>query len=143
MTQTLDPLQVALPSPRRLPTGRDADAASPRSTVIEMAGSAVAAVALVWLCFSVAGITGPLGFVFCVVSAFVVIYGFVCWQQYGVLAMKDRLATVMIWTLALVAFIPLVAVILYVIIKGAAVVFAQFPHFFTADMTGPDGRSHR
>ncbi len=136
MTQTLDPIEVALPIPEAPPDRPRRRRRVARSTVIEMAGSAVAAVALVWLCFSVAGITGPLGFVFCVVSAFVVIYGFVCWQQYGVLAMKDRLATVMIWTLALVAFIPLVAVILYVIIKGAAVVFAQFPHFFTADMQG-------
>jgi phosphate transport system permease protein len=60
----------------------------------------------------------------------------VCWRKYGVVSMKDRLATVVIWTLALAALIPLVAVILYVIFKGAAVVFADFPHFFTADMTG-------
>ena len=46
--------------------------------------------------------------------------GFVCWLQYGVLAMKDRLATVVIWTGAFVAFIPLVAVIGYVIIKGSS-----------------------
>ena len=51
------------------------------------------------------------------------------------LAMKDRLATVAIWTGALSALIPLVAVIAYVIIKGAAVVFAQFPHFLLADMS--------
>jgi phosphate transport system permease protein len=64
------------------------------------------------------------------------IYGLVCWQLYGVLAMKDRLATVAIWSGALAAFIPLAAVILYVIIKGASVVFARFPHFFLADMSG-------
>ncbi|HXN62827.1 MAG TPA: phosphate ABC transporter permease PstA [Acidimicrobiales bacterium] len=91
--------------------------------------------ALVWLCFTVAGITGPLGFAICVICAFLLIYGVICWQQYGVLATKDRLATLAIWTGALVAFIPLVAVIAYVIFKGAAVVFAHFPHFFLADMT--------
>jgi phosphate transport system permease protein len=107
----------------------------PRSTLVEVVGSAVAAFALVWLCFSLAGVSGPLGFAFCVIAAFLVIYGVVCWQIYGVLTMKDRLATVIIWTGGLIAFIPLLAVILYVIIKGAATVFADFPHFFVADMS--------
>ena len=108
----------------------------PRSTVIELGGSAVAATALVWFSFTVAGITGPLGFAFCVLAAFVVIYGLICWQLYGVLAMKDRLATVAIWGGAMAAFIPLVAVILYVVFKGLLVVLAHFPHFLIADMTG-------
>ncbi len=136
MTQTLDPITASAPSAEEAPDRPRRRRRVPRSTVIEMGGSAVAAIALVWLCFSVAGITGPLGFAICAICAFFFIYGIVCWQQYGVLVMKDRLATVVVWTLALVAFIPLVAVILYVVLKGAAVVFAQFPHFFLADMSG-------
>ena len=136
MTQTLDPLQASLPVEEPVSERPNRPRRVPASTVIEMSGSAVAAVALVWLCFSVAGITCPLGFGVCAVTAFLLIYAIVCWLQYGVLQMKDRLATVVVWTLALLAFIPLVAVILYVIFKGASVVFAQFPHFFTADMTG-------
>ncbi|MBV8463024.1 MAG: phosphate ABC transporter permease PstA [Acidimicrobiales bacterium] len=101
-----------------------------------MAGSAAAAAALVWLIFSVAGISGALGFGICFLGAFLTIYGIICWQLYGMLAMKDRLATLAIWSGALVAFVPLVGVIAYVIIKGAAVVFADFPHFFLADMSG-------
>jgi phosphate transport system permease protein len=101
-----------------------------------MLGSAGAAIALVWLCFKVGGVIGPLGFAVCAVSGFLIIYGFVCWLQYGVLAMKDRLATVVIWTGAFVAFIPLVGVISYVIFKGLAVVIADFPHFLVADMSG-------
>jgi phosphate transport system permease protein len=108
----------------------------PRSTVIEMAGSAVAATALVWFVFSIAGIKGPLGEAFCILVAFVAIYGVICWQLYGVLAMKDRLATVAIWSGALAAFIPLVAVIVYVAFKGISVVWAHFPHFFLSDMSG-------
>jgi phosphate transport system permease protein len=108
----------------------------PRSTVIEMGGSAVAATALVWVCFTIAGIKGPLGFAFCVLIGFMVIYGVICWLLYGVLAMKDRLATVAIWSGALAAFIPLVAVILYVFFKGFYAVFKDFPHFFIADMSG-------
>lgn len=95
----------------------------------------MAALALVWLCFTVAGVSGPLGFALCAIAAFLTIYGVVCWQQYGVLAMKDRLATMGIWTGALMAMIPLLAVILYVIYKGAAVALAHFPHFFVADMS--------
>ena len=112
-----------------------------RAMVIETIGSAAAGTALVWLCFSVAGISGPLGFAICAVTAFLIIYGIVCWQKYGVLATKDRLATLAIWTGALVAFIPLVAVIVYVILKGASVVFAHFPHFLTADMSGLTAQS--
>lgn len=136
MTQTLEPVVSSQPvgdlgtdRPRRR-------RGVSRSMVIEASGSAVAAVALVWLCFTVAGITGPLGFAICCIVVFLFIYGFICWQRYGALAAKDRLATLAIWTGALVAFIPLVAVIFYVIFKGAAVVLAHFPHFFIADMTG-------
>jgi phosphate transport system permease protein len=136
VTQTLEPRAVVAPPPAQVPPDRPRRyGAVPRSTVIEMAGSAVAAVALVWLCFKVGGVTGPLGFAICVVSAFLIIYAVICWLRYGVLAMKDRLATVVIWTGALVAFIPLVGVISYVFIKGVSVVFADFPHFFLADMS--------
>jgi phosphate transport system permease protein len=135
VTQTLEPPKTSLPPDEPIVDRPGRRSAVPRSTVIEMVGSAAAAVALVWFAFTVAGITGPLGFAVCVVTAFLVIYGFVCWQLYGVLAMKDRLATVAIWTGALSALIPLVAVIAYVILEGIAVVFARFPHFFLADMS--------
>ena len=136
MTQTIEaremstlPVEPASDRPRR-------KRSVPRSTVIELGGSAVAATALVWLTFTVAGITGPLGFAFCVLAAFLAIYGLICWQLYGVLSMKDRLATVVIWSGAVAAFIPLVAVILYVVFQGISVVFARFPHFLVADMSG-------
>jgi phosphate transport system permease protein len=136
VTQTLDPPKTSLPPDEPPIVDRPGRrSAVPLSTVIEMVGSAVAAVCLVWFVFTIAEITGPLGFAICVVAAFFVIYGCVCWQLYGALAMKDRLATVTIWTGALSALIPLVGVIAYVVIKGAAVVFAQFPHFFLADMS--------
>lgn len=136
MTQTLEPRTATTVEPPLTPDQPRRFRGVARSTVIEMVGSAVAAIALVWLCFKVGGVVGPLGFAVCVVCAFLIIYAFICWQRYGVLAMKDRLATVVIWTGALVAFIPLVGVILYVIVKGFAVVVADFPHFFVADMTG-------
>ena len=71
VTQTLETpshRRAAGGAARRI--GRGASVRFPRSTVIEMGGSALAAVALVWLCFTVAGISGPLGFAICVVAAF-------------------------------------------------------------------------
>ena len=136
MTQTLEspmaPLPLAEPPPDRPRRKRSV----PRSTLIEMGGSAIAALALVWLVFTVAGIVGPFGFAICVIAAFLIIYAIICWRLYGVLPMKDRLATLAIWTGALSAFIPLVGVILYVLLKGLWVVLADFPHFFIADMSG-------
>ena len=126
------PLPLAEPPPDRPRRKRSV----PRSTLIEMGGSALAAVALVWLIFTVTGIVGPFGFAICVIAAFLIIYAIICWRLYGVLPMKDRLATLAIWTGALSALIPLVGVILYVLIKGLWVVLAHFPHFFFADMSG-------
>lgn len=141
MTQTIEAPRSTLPPndapPEDAPPDRPRRRRSvPRSTVIEMGGSAVAATALVWFVFSIADLTGPFGQGFCTLVAFLAIYGVICWQLYGVLAMKDRLATVAIWSGALAAFIPLVAVIVYVAFKGISVVAARFPHFFLADMSG-------
>jgi phosphate transport system permease protein len=98
-------------------------------------GSTVASVIIVWFSFYLGGVSGPLGFAVCCLTAVLLIYGIICWKLYGVLAAKDRLATLAIWAGALVAFVPLIAVIGYVIIKGGAVVLAHFPHFFTADFS--------
>ena len=49
------------------------------------------------------GVVGPLGFIVCWLIAFFIIYAILCWQLYGVLAMKDRLATVAIWVGAALA----------------------------------------
>jgi phosphate transport system permease protein len=134
VTQTLEAPPTPMPEPSAVDRPRR-QRAIPRSTFIEVIGSALAALCLVWLSFSLAGVTGPLGFAICAIAAFLIIYSIVCWQLYGMLAMKDRLATMIIWTGGLIAFIPLFAVIAYVIVKGAAVVFADFPHFFLADMS--------
>ena len=135
MTQTLEPPTTPLPPAEPAPDRPRRQRSVPRSTVIEMVGSALAATALVWLP-SPSPESGPLGFAICLIAAFLLIYGIICWRLYGVLPMKDRLATLAIWTGALAAVIPLVGVILYVLFKGFAVVLAHFPHFFIADMSG-------
>ncbi|MGP8059519.1 MAG: phosphate ABC transporter permease PstA [Acidimicrobiales bacterium] len=136
--------QPGLPPPSGPPQGGSTDPADDRpvrrrrvdpTAVAEMAGSALSGLAIVWVVFSVAGIVGPLGFAICWLMAFFTIYAILCWQRHGMLAMKDRLATLGIWAGALCALIPLVGVISYVIIRGAWVALDHFPHFFIADFS--------
>ena len=109
--------------------------------LVELIGSAVAALALVWVVFAVTGIVGPLGFAACWFGLFTLIYGGLCWRQHGTMIAKDRLATVAIWSGALVALAALAAVIIYVVFKGVVAVFGDFPHFLVADMTKLGGNA--
>jgi phosphate transport system permease protein len=104
-------------------------------------GSVGAALATVWTVFSLSSTSAPFGFVVSCLALFFVIYGIVCWRLYGVLIMKDRLATMAIWAGALVAFAALVAVISYVVIKGFSAVFTDYPHFLVADMSDLGGNA--
>jgi phosphate transport system permease protein len=103
--------------------------------LVELIGSALASLAIVWLVFTVAGVSAPFGLAVSWMVLFFALYAVVCRRAHGLLLMKDRLATVAVWIGAILAMIPLVAVILYVILKGASVALADFPHFFTADMS--------
>jgi phosphate transport system permease protein len=94
-----------------------------RDGVFDLVGSAVASLAAVWLVFSLAGVSmGNFGFVFCWAVLSYAIYGVLVWRRHGVLLMKDRLATVAIWSGAVVALIALAAVVLYVAVKGWPIV---------------------
>ncbi len=104
--------------------------------LVELIGSALSAWAIVWIGFSIAGVSGPFGMAVLWCGLFFAIYAVVCWRAHGLLLMKDRLATVAVWMGGIIAMIPLVAVIGYVAVKGLAVAFGDFPHFFTSDMTG-------
>jgi phosphate transport system permease protein len=107
-----------------------------RDQVYEFVGSAVAALAAVWVVFTLLGASIGFGLVFCWFVLFLVLYGILLWRRYGVLQMKDRLATVAVWTGAVLALTALLAVVFYVVVKGAPVVFAHFPQFLFRDMTG-------
>lgn len=128
-------------APWAAPGGEDAptSAARARGPAVELAGSAVAAVAAIWLLFTVSGLSAPFGFVVSSFMLFIVLYGIVCYRLHGILIMKDRLATVAVWSGSLTALLALVAVIGFVVFKGAPVVFARFPHFLTADMSQAGG----
>ena len=126
-----DPTPGDRPSPRRRDTGM----------MLELVGSAVAGLAVVWVVFAVAGINAPLGFAACWFGVFFTLYGILCWRQHGPMIAKDRMATVAIWACALVALAALAAVILYVLIKGLVAVASDFPHFLVADMTKLGGNA--
>jgi phosphate transport system permease protein len=119
---------------------RDSDRPTRRRRVtsthlVEFFGSVLASLAIVWLAFTIAGVSGPIGFAVVWMAAFFAIYAFVCWRSHGSLLAKDRLATVAVWIGAVLAMIPLAAVIGYVIVKGASVALGHFPDFFTKDMS--------
>jgi phosphate transport system permease protein len=105
------------------------------ASVWEVGGSALAALAFVWVIFTVTGTSAAFGLVVSWFLTFITVYAILCWRLHGVLAMKDKLATVAMWSGALIALIPLVAVISYVVFRGAPVALARFPHFFVADMS--------
>jgi len=109
------------------------------TTVVEAGGSIAAAFLSILAIFSVAKIGFDLGFFFCWLLGSITVYGVVSWRRYGVLLMKDRLATVAVWSGALTGLAALVTVIAYVGAKGAPVVLAHFPHFFYADMSQAGG----
>jgi phosphate transport system permease protein len=109
--------------------------------VLEAVGSAAAALAAVWLVFTLAGITAPFGMGVSWFILFFAIYGVLCWRLHGGFNAKDRLATLGIWSGAAVAIVALAAVIGYVILRGSAAVFEHFPHFLTADMTALGGNA--
>ncbi len=103
--------------------------------LVESIGSALASLAIVWLVFTVSGVSAPFGLAVAWCGVFFAVYAVVCWRAHGVLLMKDRLGTVAIWLGGLIAMVPLAGVIGYVIVKGASVALADFPHFFTSDMS--------
>ncbi len=103
---------------------------------LEFGGSLVAALAAVWVGFSIAGMAIGFGLFFCWMVLFFALYGVLLWRRHGILQMKDRLATVAVSSGAVIALVALLAVVFYVVAKGAPVVFAHFPTFLINDMTG-------
>ena len=72
------------------------------------------------------------GFVFCWAVLSFSLYGILVWRRNGILIMKDRLATVPSGPAPLLPWWPWLAVVFYVLVKGAPVVFASFPASLSA-----------
>ena len=102
------------------------------SDVGVMAGSGIAAFALVWLLYTrLAPTSGTLGFVLLWFTAFVVIY-WVCERELeGPLVAADKAIAVLIGSIAIGLLIPLLSIVLFVAWKGLQ---ALSLHFFTDNM---------
>lgn len=120
-------------SKRPEPTSHMAIASRPTGQLV---GAVLAAAAIVWLVFHLAGLHAPFGMVVCWLLVFVLLYGTITWRTEGVLVAKDRLGTVFVCTGAVIAFLPLAAIIAFVVARGWPVVATNFPHFITTDLKG-------
>lgn len=100
-----------------------------REQLTELGVAAVSALALVWVPFHLAGWNAPFGGLVCWYGAFATIYGIVVRQRHGVIELKDRLATLVVWSGAIVAVTPLVFLVYFVLVRGLPVVFTGFPAF--------------
>ena len=79
-----------------------------RDGLAESIGGTAAALAVVWLVFSLAGVSiASFGFFFCWALVSFSLYGILVWRRNGILIMKDRLATVAIWAGAVIALVAL------------------------------------
>jgi len=97
-------------------------------------GSALSALTLTWLIFArLTDGVGWLGFLVVAYVAFLVLFGLVTADRIGVLAAKDRLATVTITSGAMLLLAPLLWLVGYVLVKGLP---GLRPSFFTHDMRG-------
>jgi phosphate transport system permease protein len=107
-----------------------------KQDAVESGGCVMAALATAWIAFTIAGLAIGFGLLFCWYLLFLVFYAVLLWRQHGILQMKDRLATVAVWTGAAIALVALASVILFVIVEGGPIVFRSFPHFLTLDTVG-------
>ncbi len=106
-----------------------------QSSVVEFIGSAMAAFAVIWVIFSITGVSAPFGFIVSCYLLFITFYGILCWRTHGVSLMKQRMAALMIGSGAILALFALGVVLFDVGVQGGSVAFADFPHFFVADMS--------
>jgi len=95
----------------------------------------VAGAAIVWIPFHLAGLSAPVGFTMCWLAASSGIYGVVVFERHGLLAAKDRLATVAIGILSSIALVVLFLMIFFVFRRGLAAMLSS-SHFLTRSMSG-------
>ena len=100
-----------------------------RDQIAELGASALAAAVVVWVPFHLVSGNAPLGEFVSWFAVFTTLYAIVVRQRHGLLILKDRLATLLIFAGAGVALLPLVLVLLFVAVKGGAVLFNGFPNF--------------
>ena len=105
----------------------------PKGPILELFGSAAAALAIVWLAFAAAGLSASFGLFLCSLFLFLILYWIESRVRHGALAAKDRLGAAAVWSAAAMAAIALVAVIVWVLLKGTPIALSHFPDFLTHD----------
>jgi phosphate transport system permease protein len=105
-----------------------------RSDVLALAGGAASSLALTTLLFAqIAPLSGALGFLFVWYVLFLAVYAALVWQDESGPAVRDRIAGVLVHSLAFVMFSALVCVVVYTLWEGREAL-SQL-NFFTQDMS--------
>ncbi len=137
MTTTPSQTLVVAPRPARAESRRSTGVVR-RSDVLAILGSAVAAVALTaWLLTQLMLFDGVLPFVLISYVFFVLIYSIVVRFDESKMAVRDRVVSVIVHSLAVVLLLVLVVVVVFTFGRGITAIVHS--NFFTSDMsqTGP------
>lgn len=137
MTTTPPQTFVVAPRPVRAESRRSTGVVR-RSDVLAILGSAVAAVALTaWLLTQLMLFDGVLPFVLISYVFFVLIYSIVVRFDESKMAVRDRVVSVIVHSLAVVLLLVLVVVVVFTFGRGITAIVHS--NFFTSDMsqTGP------
>lgn len=106
-----------------------------RSDTFGIVGSAIAALSLsAWLMTQLLIFVGVLPFIGFAYLFFILFYGIVTRFDESGMAVRDRLVTVIVHSLASVLFLALVVVVVFTFVKGVPALLHL--NFFTSDMSG-------
>jgi phosphate transport system permease protein len=92
-----------------------------------LGGSVLSGASLTWLIFRLTPLSGGLGFLLCTFASSLLVYWLVVRDIEGPVAAKDKLATVLVGSAAVVVLIPLGVIIVFVASRGLK---ALRPNFF-------------
>ncbi len=121
-------------APPRAPEVRRSTGTREAGDTVVLAGAAAAAVSLTTLLFTrIAPISGTLGFVVVSYLLFLGLYGLLLSMRDNGLAVRDRLASVVVHSLAITALLALVFIVVFTFWRGREAL--SHLNFFTTDMT--------
>lgn len=134
MTDTLTRATAAGPATGDEPEIRRSTATIHVVDVIRLVGSALAAIAFTaWVYTFALPLEGPLGFVLIAYAAFVLLFGVLTAFDENGTTVRDRLAAVVIHSLAFLMLLALVTVVVYTFARGLEPL--GFVNFYTQDMS--------
>jgi phosphate transport system permease protein len=119
-------MTIAAPRPAVVRQPRAPTGIGRSQRTVELASSAVAALAATWLIVQMSALGPGFGALIVWYLFFLVIYRYVVGRLHGRAAANDRVTTVLVWTAALIAAVPIFLIVGEVVSKGAAHVRTQF-----------------